>query len=107
MSVSYCLFQSTFLSSKNGYLLWKVFHNSSKFFSGLRMIMAVSILAPVREMQHQLQHRFSLSCSRQAFRKLAIAPACGCDRWSSRRSADDVIVDPDPADPPLAEHVRA
>ena len=24
--VSYCFFQSTFLSSKNGYLLWKVFH---------------------------------------------------------------------------------
>jgi len=39
--------------------LWKVFHNSSKFFSGLRMTMAVSILARVQDM-HQLEHRSSL-----------------------------------------------
>jgi hypothetical protein len=35
---SYCLCQSTFRSSKNGYLLWNVFHNASKFFSGSRLV---------------------------------------------------------------------
>jgi hypothetical protein len=29
---------------KNGYLLWKVFHSSSKFFSGSRLGMAATIL---------------------------------------------------------------
>jgi len=36
--VSYCFFQSTFLSSKNGYLLWKVFHKDSKFLSASRIM---------------------------------------------------------------------
>ena len=36
--ISYCLFQSTFLNSKNGYLLWNVFHSASKFFSGSLVI---------------------------------------------------------------------
>jgi hypothetical protein len=34
--------------------VWKVFHNSSKFFSGLRMIMAAPILAPAQEIQYNI-----------------------------------------------------
>jgi hypothetical protein len=49
--VSYCFFQSTFRSSKNGYLLWKVFHNDSKFFSGSRSMMAMWIPARATEIK--------------------------------------------------------